>query len=87
MSIILRSEVPGVPDIRKIVARMRNSQVGWRFKEIQRVLETAGFELYRVAGSHHVFIRRRDRRRLIIVRHGKDVKPFYVRQALKAIEA
>ena len=46
------------------------------------MLETAGYRLARISGSHHYFIKPGEQPFSIPVHHGK-VKPYYVRQAEK----
>ncbi len=53
-----------------------------RFAEVRKMLETAGYRLARIGGSHHYFIKPGEQPFSIPVHHGK-VKPYYVRQAEK----
>ena len=50
-----------------------------RFAEVKAMLESAGFELARVHGSHHIFTKEGEQPVSIPVHRGK-VKPYYVRQ-------
>jgi predicted RNA binding protein YcfA (HicA-like mRNA interferase family) len=50
-----------------------------RFSEVKVMLERAGYELARIHGSHHYFVKPGQPPISIPVHHGK-VKPFYVRQ-------
>ncbi len=50
-----------------------------RFAEVQAMLESSGFELARVRGSHHIFTKEGEQPVSIPVHRGK-VKPYYVRQ-------
>jgi predicted RNA binding protein YcfA (HicA-like mRNA interferase family) len=52
---------------------------GRRFAEVKIMLESAGYELARVNGSHHVFTKEGEQPLSIPVHQGK-VKPYYVRQ-------
>ena len=53
-----------------------------RFAEVEAMLESAGYELARVNGSHHVFTKEGEQPVSIPVHRGK-VKPYYVRQVEK----
>ena len=50
-----------------------------RFAEVKAKLESAGFELARVHGSHHILTKEGEQPVSIPVHRGK-VKPHYVRQ-------
>jgi len=56
-----------------------------RFAEVQRLLESYGYRLVRIAGSHHVFDKPGERPIPIPVHHGK-VKHVYVRKILKTFK-
>ena len=56
-----------------------------RFDEVRRVLEDYGWELNRIAGSHHTFVRRADAFTVPLRR--PVVLPVYVRQVLRLTEA
>jgi predicted RNA binding protein YcfA (HicA-like mRNA interferase family) len=56
-----------------------------RFSEIQRLLESYGYRLRRISGSHHIFDKPGERPITIPVHHGK-VKHVYLRQIRKAFE-
>jgi predicted RNA binding protein YcfA (HicA-like mRNA interferase family) len=49
-----------------------------RFSEVRRMLESKGYTLARISGSHHVFTKAGARSVPIPVHNGK-VKPAYVR--------
>ena len=53
-----------------------------RFAEVAAMLERAGYQLARVHGSHHVFIKEGEQPVSIPVHRGK-VKPYYVKQVEK----
>jgi predicted RNA binding protein YcfA (HicA-like mRNA interferase family) len=55
-----------------------------RFAEVRAMLESVGYELARIRGSHHVFTKPGADLVSIPVHHGK-VKPFYVRQVEKIV--
>jgi predicted RNA binding protein YcfA (HicA-like mRNA interferase family) len=56
-----------------------------RFAEVKKLLERAGYQLVRVHGSHHYFVKP-GRPPLSIPVHQGKVKPYYVRQAEKACQ-
>ncbi len=53
-----------------------------RFTEVRKMLEAAGYQLTRIAGSHHIFTQAGQQPVSIPVHLGK-VKPYYVRQVEK----
>lgn len=55
-----------------------------RFPEVRRLLEKHGWELTRIAGSHHNFTKAGDRLWSVPV-HGGKVKAAYVRQIKKYV--
>jgi predicted RNA binding protein YcfA (HicA-like mRNA interferase family) len=57
-----------------------------RFGVVRKLLERAGYSLVRVSGSHHIFERAGRPLVSIPVHHGK-VKPYYVRQVKRIVEA
>jgi predicted RNA binding protein YcfA (HicA-like mRNA interferase family) len=56
-----------------------------RFAVVKKTLESHGWSLVRISGSHHVFKKPGAADVSIPVHHGK-VKPFYVRQVKKLTE-
>lgn len=57
-----------------------------RFGVIAKMLEGAGYRLVRVSGSHHIF-EKPGRPLLSIPVHRGKVKPYYVRQIKRIVEA
>ena len=53
---------------------------------LSKLLEGAGYRLVRVSGSHHIFEKAGSRLVSIPVHRGK-VKPYYVRQIKRIVEA
>jgi len=51
-------------------------------RELERVLRRLGFLADRQTGSHRIFIRSSDRRRVIVPIHAGDLKPGLIRQIL-----
>ena len=56
-----------------------------RFAEIKKYLESRGWWLDRIRGSHHVF-KKSDGTIYVVPVHGGKVKPFYVREIKKIVE-
>lgn len=52
---------------------------GFTFADAELLLLSAGFLREGGEGSHHVY-RHPDGRKMVLVYHGKDVKPAYIRQ-------
>lgn len=57
----------------------------WRYAEVKRLLESNGWFLDRVRGSHHIFAKA-GKRTIIVPVHGGRVTYVYVRQIKKIIE-
>jgi predicted RNA binding protein YcfA (HicA-like mRNA interferase family) len=53
-----------------------------RFAIVRRMLESKGYRMDRVTGSHHVFVKPGAPSEAIPV-HGGKVKPYYVRKIEK----
>ena len=56
-----------------------------RFSKVRKQLESVGYVLDRVNGSHHVFTKAQRQPVVIPVHHGK-VKPYYVRQVQTIVQ-
>ena len=56
------------------------------FADLQRLLESLGFRLARVSGSHYIYVHPRAARPMNVQRSGKDAKPCQVRQLRDMIE-
>ena len=56
-----------------------------RYSDVKKLLESNGWQLDRIRGSHHIFARP-GKRNIIIPVHAKTVKYVYVRQIQKIIE-
>jgi predicted RNA binding protein YcfA (HicA-like mRNA interferase family) len=67
--------------MRERIARRPNAV---RFSEAQAVLEAYGWELARVTGSHHIFVRGAER--LSVPFRRPHILPSYVRDILRATE-
>ena len=74
-------------DVRKIIARMRESPAGIRFSELRKVCEACFGEPRQGGGSHLVFKTPwPGDPRVNIQDAGGKVKPYQVRQILQAID-
>ncbi|HYF15394.1 MAG TPA: type II toxin-antitoxin system HicA family toxin [Phycisphaerales bacterium] len=49
-----------------------------RFAEVRRKLESHGWTLQRISGSHHVFIKKSEPRLITLPVHAGKVKPGYI---------
>lgn len=56
-----------------------------RFNTVRKMLESAGYELNRIRGSHHYFTKP-GRTPISVPVHKGKVKPFYVRQVKQIVE-
>jgi len=57
-----------------------------RFADLQRLAEACGFELERVAGSHHIYVHAAIDVVLNLQEIRGQAKPYQVRQFLRVIE-
>jgi predicted RNA binding protein YcfA (HicA-like mRNA interferase family) len=69
---------------RKLIERLKNNPKGATFDDIRRLLLQEGFELDRVAGSHHIF--KRVGVTFVIPVHKNRVKSVYVKRVVEIIE-
>lgn len=71
----------------KLIHKMKNNPKNVRFSELERLIFKAGYELARVKGSHHVYVKE-DKILTIIKPHGgrKFCHPQDVRDVLKLLE-
>jgi len=68
----------------KLFKRLKNNSNNATFLDIQTLLKQEGFELDRVTGSHHVFIK--GDITFVVPVHGSKVKAVYVRRVIELIE-
>jgi predicted RNA binding protein YcfA (HicA-like mRNA interferase family) len=68
-----------------LLERARNNPESLSFKELQRLVEAAGFRLKRVRGSHHVYARKGIVEIINIQPKGRMAKPYQVRQVVGLI--
>lgn len=64
--------------LQKILSGQQDRNV--TYAELAVVLKQAGWTLDRVTGSHHIF-RSPKGQMLSLPKHGKDIKPIYVKEA------
>lgn len=55
------------------------------FRDFQRLLEAFGFELVRIAGSHHQYAHPKVSRILTITPRGKEAKSYQIQQFITMI--
>jgi len=67
----------------KLLAKIQNCPKSVRFDELAKVLEWYGFELDRVKGSHHMYLR--GVRRIVVVKRAGHVDPAAVTEVLDNI--
>ena len=71
---------------KRFLQKILFSQNNIKFKDIVSLIESLGFSLDRISGSHHIF-KHEDIPILINLQRVKgEVKPYQVRQLLKIIE-
>jgi predicted RNA binding protein YcfA (HicA-like mRNA interferase family) len=56
------------------------------FTEFCRLIESFGFELRRVGGSHHIYRHPQVPRLLSLQPRGREAKPYQIRQFLEMVE-
>ena len=71
---------------RKILAKAIASPANIRFGDMQQLVESFGFKLQRVSGSHHIYARPGLAEQLNLQTVQGKAKPYQVRQFLKIIE-
>jgi hypothetical protein len=70
----------------KLLIRALSSPANLRFKEICDLALAFGFQLSRVSGSHHIFVRQSIPELLNLQNVGGKAKPYQVRQLLGLVE-
>jgi predicted RNA binding protein YcfA (HicA-like mRNA interferase family) len=56
------------------------------FKDFITIIESFGFKLDRINGSHHIFINKKHKQLISVQSDGKDAKPYQVRQFIIIVE-
>lgn len=72
-------------NLRRRIQRLRQRKANVRFRELRALLEGAGWELKRVRGSHHSFVKT-SRRPLTIINHPGALSPLSVDRTLDEVE-
>ena len=74
-----------MPDIDKLIEKMKRQPNGIRFQELKRVLEYYGYKMKNNSGtSHRNFINNEGR--VITIKKENPLKAVYIKDALKRIE-
>ena len=74
-----------MPDIDKLIEKMKRKPNGIRFQELKRVLEYYGYKMKSNSGtSHRNFINSEGK--VITIKKENPLKAVYVKDALKRIE-
>ncbi len=71
---------------RKLLAKALTGSKNLRFTEAVRLVESFGFQLSRVRGSHHVFVHPTLRELVNLQEVCGKAKPYQVRQLLDLVE-
>ncbi len=69
----------------ELLERARNNPQSLSFRELQQLVEKAGFRLKRVRGSHHVYTRKGTVEIINLQPKGRMAKPYQVRQVVGLI--
>jgi predicted RNA binding protein YcfA (HicA-like mRNA interferase family) len=68
----------------KLLQLLKNSPNNANFRDIRKLLESEGYSLDRVTGSHHIF--KKSETTFVIPVHNNRVKSVYVRRIIELIE-
>ena len=72
---------------RKLLRRLyEGNHANVRFRDLQALLAACGFELDRVAGSHHIYVHASVRVRLNVQEVRGQAKPYQLRQVLELLD-
>lgn len=71
---------------RKLLQKILNNPQNVRFEDAVGVIESFGFKLSRVSGSHHIFVHSDIKEPVNLQNVGGQAKSYQVRQFLKLIE-
>jgi predicted RNA binding protein YcfA (HicA-like mRNA interferase family) len=76
--------VPGPDDL---LEQMRDHKVGWRFSDVERILDHHGFVARNQRGSDRVYKHEATGVRYFISWHGSgSVKPGYIKELVRRID-
>jgi hypothetical protein len=73
-------------DKRKILQKVLNSPNNIRFHDLVALVESFGFHLSRVSGSHHIFTHPNVHEPANLQEVNGQAKPYQIRQFLKIVE-
>jgi predicted RNA binding protein YcfA (HicA-like mRNA interferase family) len=71
---------------RKLLQKLLSSPTNVRFDDFCRLVESFGFSLDRVSGSHHIYLHPDVDELVNLQEVGGEAKPYQVRQFLKLVE-
>jgi predicted RNA binding protein YcfA (HicA-like mRNA interferase family) len=72
---------------KKLLARLaRGTVTNVAFADLQRLVESMGFELQRINGSHHIFVHPDVPSPINLQSVNGQAKPYQVRQVLRVVE-
>jgi hypothetical protein len=71
---------------RRLLKKLLASQANARFDDVRRLVESFGFRLARVSGSHHVFVHSSIVDLINLQNVNGEAKPYQVRQFLRLVE-
>lgn len=66
----------------KLKMKLENGTIN--ANELRTLLNKEGFSLHRTSGSHEVWIR--GERTLVLATHGKDLKPYQIKEAREILK-
>jgi predicted RNA binding protein YcfA (HicA-like mRNA interferase family) len=73
-------------DVKKILELARAGSRNLRFTDVARLVESLGFQLARVNGSHHIFTHAAMPELVNLQDVAGKAKPYQVRQILKLVD-
>ena len=73
-------------DRHKLLAKILNNPRNVNFADFCNLIESFGFELDRISGSHHIYKRAGIRQLINVQNVGGTAKPYQVKQFLEIIE-
>lgn len=71
----------------KRLDKARQNPQNVSFAELDTILQSQGFVLARITGSHHIYRHEQSGVKLTIPSHSGKVKQVYVKEAINAIDA
>lgn len=71
---------------KKLLAKVASGSKNISFNEMVTLVETFGFRLVRVNGSHHIFVHPQIRELVNLQEVNGKAKPYQIRQFLRLVE-